>query len=179
MRDVAPVQNYLTSAPVPVINPRYNALSYTGTTPNYEDWETRHPAKNFVIGSAWVPGSVPTGIYQVADYFGSTITHQPAMLVNYPMYFEPGYLDTLWDWFHWIDDPMAYPTLNMNWHCKIELCCEDLARLKVMGDAADVQLGHIALLPTKYYQEGVIKEITVSYDSSDKIGKFIELKGSV
>lgn len=180
VRDVVPVNNYLVPTdPTPQINTKYNALSYTAGAPNYESWPTRHAVKNHVIGSAWTPGGVPVGVYEATDYTGALIYHAAARLVNYPMYFEPGYLNTLWDWFHWIDDPRANPRLNMNWHCKIDLCCADLNILKVLGDATDIRLGYRAMLPTNYYQDGIIMEITVSYDSSDRVGKYIELKGTV
>jgi hypothetical protein len=180
VRDTVPVNNYLVSVePTPRINTRYNAQMFVSGLPYYEAWATRHPVENHVIGSVWTPGSVPVGIYEASDYFGSLIYHAAARLVNYPMYFEPGYEGTLWDLFHFIDDPRANPTMNANWRVKIEMCCEDLTKLQVLNDGQLVRLGYRVKLPIAYYQDGTIKEITVSYDSEDKFGKYIELKGTV
>lgn len=108
------------------------------------------------------------------------------MLVNYPMYFEPGYIDTLWDWFHWIDDPLKCPVLNQNWTAMIDLCCEDLQedvngkrRLGVLNDASGIALSEKVKLPVPYYGEGTITEIEVSYDPGDEYGQYIKIKGTV
>jgi hypothetical protein len=122
----------------------------------------------------------PFGIYRASDTLGLIKYDVPAMLVNYPMYFEPGYYDTLWDWFHWIDDPRLRPILNQNWTAKIELCCDDLKdKLKIFGRAENIMLGEKVKLPGKYYGEGTITEIEVSYDPTDDKGKYIQLKGTV
>jgi hypothetical protein len=95
------------------------------------------------------------------------------------MYFEPHYRDTLWDRFHWIDDPRHNPRLHRNWSCKIDLCCDDLNKLQLLGEGQNAQLHSTVRLDTQYYNTGVITEITVSYDSGQDIGKYIELKGIV
>lgn len=156
----------------PGVNTKYNTLNWS-----HPD---KHPAKTFVLGSGANLGSFPPGYYTARTALGiAVITQQPAMLVNYPMFFEPGYYDTLWDWFHWIDDPKLNPVLNQNWSVKIPLCCEDLKKLKVFGDASKIKLGEKVKLPIKYYQDGKIIEITVSYDTSDELGQYIEIRGDV
>ncbi len=140
----------------------------------------KHYPKTFVRGSALTLPTSPFGIYRASDTLGLIKYDVPAMLVNYPMYFEPGYYDTLWDWFHWIDDPRLRPILNQNWTAKIELCCDDLKdKLKVFGRADEIMLGEKVKLPNKYYGEGTITEIEVSYDPTDDKGKYIQLKGTV
>jgi hypothetical protein len=49
----------------------------------------------------------------------------------------------------------------------------------VLNDASDIKLLGKVILPTQFYNEGKIKEITVDYDSSNEIGKNISLKGVV
>jgi hypothetical protein len=145
-------------------------------------WEMNwaHPPQTKVEGSDLTFGSHPPGYYKVTDYLGAvTVANQPAKLVNYPMYFEPHYRDTLWDRFHWIDDPRHNPRLHRNWSCKIDLCCDDLNKLQLLGEGQNAQLHSTVRLDTQYYNTGVITEITVSYDSGQDIGKYIELKGIV
>ncbi len=172
IRNVVPVNNYLVpSDPQPAINPKYNL---TG-----EGWAQRHAPKTSVLGAALTFGSAPTGVYKVTDVFGGTVANNAARLANYPMYFEPYYEGTLWDWFHWIDDPRRNPALNMRWNVKIDLCCPDLQKLGVLGDASNIALGQKIKLPTQFYHDGIIKEITVSYDGSTDVGKHIEISGTV
>lgn len=159
--------------PMPVINQPYN--NYPIPTP----WGVRHQPKTFVIGSALTLGNSPYGYYKVQDFFGIQITKQPAILVNYPMYFEPGYEDTLWDLFHWIDDPLRKPKQNMSWVAKLELCCATLKGLDVFEKTTGIVLEQKVKLPTKWYPDGKIKEITVSYDPGDPLGQYIEIKGDV
>lgn len=157
--------------PMPDINPAYNNTA--------ELWKYRHQPKTKVLGSALVLGAAPDGIYQVANYFGAPIAEQPALLVNYPMYFEPYYYDTLWDRFHWIDDPNRNPVMNFNWRVKIRLCCDDLDTLGVLMNSQGIVLGQRVKLPFGYYQDGVIKEIKVSYDVTDEYGMWIEISGTL
>lgn len=160
-----------TGKPMPNNNPAYNLQS--------QNWDARHPPITKVTGSSFSVGSSPHGVYKVQDYFGLTISENPALLCNYPMYFEPFYYDTMWDWFHWIDDPARNPVMNMNWSVKIDLCCDDLKLLGVLNNASNIALGERAKLPFGFYQDGVIKEITVSYDPEDVYGMYIELKGTL
>lgn len=178
--DVVPVNNNLvTIEPVPTINTKYNANTYNNGVPVYQTWYDRHPPQTDVIGGALAGGSAGPGVYSVRDYFGSIVSNNAARLVNYPMYFEPGYENTMWDLFHWIDDPRRNPGINMNWSVKIDLCCEDLKKIKCLGDASEIVLFEKVKLPTQYYNDGKITEITVSYDGSETIGKYIELKGTL
>jgi len=160
-----PIHHYA----MPGINSKYN------NTP----WHVRHPQDTKVRGQGLTIPPFYPGYYTVTDFFGAREVKQPALLVNYPMYFEPGYYDTLWDWFHWIDDPKLKPVLNQNWTAKIDLCCEDLKKLEVFNDAAGINLGEKIKLPLQYYPDGTITEIEVSYDPTDTHGQFIQLKGTV
>lgn len=173
----------------PTINPLYNQ-SVLGIPLPFTDLLKHHP-QTFVRGSSLLWSSIFKGNTHYAEYYadataGGAGYGVPAMLVNYPMYFEPGYYDTLWDWFHWIDDPKLKPALNQNWTAKIDLCCEDLQaeangkrKLGVFNDAAGIALGEKVKLPFQYYPDGVITEIEVSYDPTDNLGQYIQLKGTV
>lgn len=151
----------------PTINNNYNLLP----------WFWKHVPKTFVIGSSLTLGNSPFGYYKVQDYFGIQVTKQPALLVNYPMYFEPGFQDTLWDYWHWIDDPKFNPKMHMNWTAIIELCCDNLEHLKVLNNAENIVLGERVKLPIKYYPDGKIQEIEVNYDPTNEIGQHIIIKG--
>lgn len=161
-----------SSLPAPEPNPLYN--------PQGVQWGVEHPPSTYVEGSGLSFGSSPPGKYTVQEYLGIDLYAMPAELCNYPMFFQPGYKDNIYDWFHWIDDPRYNPTLNLQFDLKIDLCCEDLTKLKVFNDASEVRLGDKVSLPLGYYNEGTITEITVSYDSgAEDVGKYIELKGTV
>lgn len=159
-----------TSLTPPVVNTRYN---------DHVEWWVRHAPQTFVRGSGLTLPPNQPGYYLVTDFFGAREIKKPAMLLNYPMYFEPGYEGTLWDWFHWIDDPFHKPVMNMNWQAKIDLCCEDIKKLALLGDLQDIKLGQKVVLPVQYYNEGRITEIEVSYDVTDSTGPYIQLKGTV
>lgn len=154
--------------PTPQINQPYN--NYPVPIP----WGIRYPPKTFVIGSALTSGTNPGGYYTVKGPFGSNISSQPATLMNYPMYFEAGYKGTLWDRFHWIDDPKRNPRTNLTWTAKLELCCETLQLLDVFNDGTT---GETVKLPIKYYPMGNLTEITVDYETSD-LGQHILLRGN-
>lgn len=141
-------------------------------------WPMLYVPETFVLGSSLTFGSSPIGKYTVQEYFGIDFYAKPAEIVNYPMFFNSKFKDTLYDWFHWIDDPRINPKINMQWNVKIELCCENLQKLKVFGDASTVQLMQKALLPLQYFNEGTITEITVDYEGDD-YGKHIQIKGVV
>lgn len=154
------------------------------TVPSIVDWEVNHVPETEVLGRLGYLAPPPAGKYQVKDIFGSVVMNQAAILVNYPMYFSPYYKDSMWDWFHWVDDPYRYPRLHKNWRLKIPLCCEDLQILKVLDDASEVKLLSSVLLDTDFYNIGLITSISVSYDtgaesSDDGTGQTIELKGIV
>jgi hypothetical protein len=161
--------------PMPDINPEYNAP--VPLLP--QTWKQRHYPKTDVIGKGLTFSASPNGIYRVTDILGLVIAEQPALLVNYPMYFEPWYLDTLWDWFHWIDDPRKNPKLNKDWRVKIRYCCDEVDKLGLSNDAAAIKLLQKVNLPLGYHQEGRLKEIELSFDPSDEYGQYIELRGDV
>lgn len=140
-----------------------------------------HPPQTAVLGSEGTPATLPPGKYQLHDKVGSEITSADAFLVNYPMYFEQHYLGTLWDIFHWIDDPIRNPKLHLNWNFKIALCCPDLTLLQIWGDSSSTQLLQHVLLDNGPINDGQITEINVCYDSGDNLGpgKYIEIVGIV
>lgn len=143
-----------------------------------------NPPQTNVIGHDLSFSPPVPGFYTVQDYFGNVISQNPAFLVNYPMYFQPFYKDSMWDWFHWIDDPYANPKLHKDFNLKIPLCGPDLERLGLMGDGSRCQLLSTILLDTLPYSNAVITEITVSYDTGSAdgtpgTGQFIEIKGIV
>lgn len=160
--------------PYPEIN--WNYPEDDGTFKLFSD---KHECEYQVKGHTLTMGLEQAGYYYVKDYVGVELAKRKAMAVNWPMYFEPHYQDTLWDWFHWIDDPRKNPRLHQNWSVKIALCCEDLDKLKVLGDAHAISLLEKIKLPTPYYQDGIIKEISVAYDPEAKEGRYIEIKGIV
>lgn len=156
----------------PAINIRYNDLG--------QNWKLVHNPETFVKGSGSNLGSFPPDYYTVRTALGiAVITQQPAQVMNYPMFFEPRFYDSLWDWFHWIDDPKRKGQIKQSWSLKIKLCCDDLKRLGLFGDVNFVALGEKIKLPLRYSQDGRLTEITVSYDPSDDLGQWIELKGVV
>lgn len=157
--------NYSTPSP----NIRYN--NYGGS----KSWQDRKILDTSVLGNG---GAITPGQYIVKNRvgIGATIVRD-AWLVNYPMYFEPGFKDTLWDWFHWIDDPYLNPALHQHVTARLELCCDTLKRIKPFNDGSNIILGQkMAVDSGKYYNEAVITEVTVSYDTSDQDGQYIELK---
>lgn len=156
--------------PLPTINTRYNNY------PTPEEWYIKHPPITFAQGNLLVSGYTP-GYYTVRNFAGGVVAQQPAMLVNYDMYFATGFKGGLWDRFHWIDDPHQNPRSGQMWRVKIALCCEDLQRLGVNGYGQDVKLGGKVKLPRNYYPDGRIKEITLSYDPENEFGAYIEIKG--
>ncbi len=159
-----PIANYAMPTP----NTKYNPLP----------WFMKHPADTYVRGGGLTLPPFYPGYYTVTGIFGAFEIKRPALLVNYPMYFEPGYEDTMWDWFHWIDDPAKNPRIHMDFTAKIELCCEDLQKLKVFNDASNIALNEKVKLSLPYYSDGRITEIEVSYDNSNDEGPYIQLKGT-
>lgn len=179
IRNVVPVNNFLVPGdPIPIINNKYPTLVDGTSTYLPQPWATIHQPETFVLSSSWSAAKAHSGVYQAADYFGGMVAHAAARLVNYPMYFEPGYQDTMWDWFHWIDDPRYNPTMRMTFTAKIDLCCEDIKRLNLLGDGTGANLFEPVKLPIPYYPIGIIKQITASYDSSNQYGKSIEIQGT-
>lgn len=154
----------------PTPNIRYNNYPVTKT------WEQKKILNTAVLGNA---GITPAGEYIVTNRVGVGASFiKAAWLSNYHMYFEPAFEGTLWDWFHWIDDPAFNPALHQMFTAKLELCCDTLKRVGVFDDAGNIVLGQkVALKDGKYYTDAVITEVTVSYDTNDVDGQYIELKG--
>lgn len=161
----------VSNNPVPVPNLHYN--------PNGELWKVKHYPQTDVIGRGLTFPASPNGIYRVEDYFGFNLADRPALLVNYPMYFEPNYQETLWDRFHWIDDPERNPKMNYYWSVKLKLCCEDIEKIKALDEASEIVLNEICLLPFGYYERGTILEITISYIPDAETGRYIEIRGKL
>lgn len=171
------IKNYYLPTGEPEINPKYNNY-LAGVAPL--SWKFQHRPETFVKGSGSNLGSFPPDFYTVRTALGiAVITQQPAVVMNYPMFFEHGYYDTLWDWYHWIDDPKRKGQIKQSWSIKIKLCCEDLQTLGVFGEVNNIILGEKVKLPLRYNQDGRITEITVSYDTEDSLGQYIEIKGIV
>ncbi len=143
-------------------------------------WNVVHRDKADVIGTI-TGGAAPPGVYQVFDTFGGVRIHAPAILVNYPMYFEPHYLETLWDKLHWVDDPMRNPKLHKKWSVKIEACCTDIELLGLNRFSNGQKLLYPCTLDTTFYNKGVITSIKLNFDSGseDGTGQFIEISGIV
>lgn len=160
-----------SSLPLPTPNPVYN--------PSGTPWYDLHEPDTYVKGSALSFGSSPKGKYTVQEYFGIDFYARASELVNYPMFFSSQFTENIYDFFHWIDDARVNPGVSLQWDCKIELCCDDLEKLGVLNDASDIKLLNKIILPVPYYQEGKLTEITVSYDSEDDYGKWIQLRGTV
>ena len=184
-----PLDGLVTGIGRPLINTLYPTLkpATIGSTIDnamipdpLATWDVVHPVESDVIG-AFPPVAAPAGVYQVVNIFSGIELSAPAILVNYPMYFEPHFLNTLWDRFHWIDDPVKYPRLNKRWSVKIPLCCEDLEKLQLVNGVNNQLLLSTVILDTAYYNVGIITEIRVSYEVGDdkETGQFIELIGIV
>ncbi len=101
-------------------------------------------------------------------------------LYNYPMYFDAMFKGNLYENFWQIDDPRLNPLLNKDWELQIRNCCENLKRLGLDNGAKNIKIGHqVRLYASGYYTDGPIEEIEVSYDTDDKNGKYIKLKGKL
>lgn len=149
----------------PQINPYYNT---TGGA-----YDQFHQPQTNVLGNFIAPQTY--GAYTVQGLLTGAIT-RPAYLVNYPAFWDANYYDNLWDWFHWIDDPIRNVFMNQSFTVKIENCCDDLKRLGVFNNGGGVALKRKVKVDNKY-QAGEITQITVSYKTDDIDGQFIEIKG--
>jgi hypothetical protein len=161
--------DFTTGMPLPPVNSIYNSDAIP--------WPSKHPINTFVTGSNFLPYSYPVGYYTVRNFFSTIIGQEMALLVNYSMYFAPEYKGGLWDRFHWIDDPMRFPSLKQQWSVKIQSCCEDIKLLGIENDSSNAALGSKVKLPVNFYPDGKIKEITLSYDPENDLGAYIEIKG--
>ena len=159
----------VATQPMPDINPVYNV------TP--ELWKERHAPQTKVLGKAIQNN--PNGVYLITSLINTTYASSPALLVNYPMYFEPYYYDTLWDLFHWIDDPKRFPKMNQSFNLKIPYCCEDANKLGILNDASNIELARKIKGTNPYYPDMRIENIRVIFDNEDTYGKSIELRGTL
>lgn len=169
---------------------RYFATSNNGVTPainnNYNTdahtWEQRHKPETYVkgyTGSLANPFNQPYGTYRVQDLLGTITIVRPAMLPNYHISFAQDFQDSMWDYFHWIDDPKFNPVINQNFNLRIPLCCEDAKTLKIFNDGGAIELGGKVKLSNPYNPDGKITEITASWDTEDVNGQYIEIKGQL
>lgn len=156
-------------SPEPVPNIYYNNYPVT------QDWKTKFPPHNFVIGSALTPNSSPPGYYTLQNFLGLQTIQRQVYLVNYPMYWVEGFYDGMWDWFHWIDDPNKKPGMLQSHTVKIRLCCDDLKALGLFGALNNVKLAQKVKVPSTFYPDTRITQIHVNYDVTDEYGMWIEL----
>lgn len=164
----------------------YSAAAISGQqmpTPNQKYgnafWPAVHPPITDVYGQGFGASVTNNGYYVVSGFFGLYTYERPAMLVNYPMYFAPGFQNTMWDWFHWIDDPQKNPKLNMSVTAKVELCCDTLKTLGVFGSAQNIALGEKIKVNSPYFQDAEIVEIDVDYDTESETGQSITIKANL
>lgn len=156
---------------IPAINPGYNL--------NGDRWQDIHHPVDRVRGASL--GMVPTnpGYITVQDPLGVFEIKRKLRLMNYPLFTAPGFQNSLWDWFFWIDDPNRNRSLNMEWSVKIEKCCEDLERLGLVEGGQDIALTGKVLLPVKYLDTGMITSIMLNLNPDDEAGPHIEIKGTL
>lgn len=101
-------------------------------------------------------------------------------LYNWDMAFDANFIGNLYDRFHQIDDPRVNPPMNKSFELKIALCLPDIERLGLLDTSTNIALGRkIKLDAGQYYKEGRIEEIELSFDPTDKLGRWIKLKGTV
>ncbi|VXB03252.1 hypothetical protein [Chryseobacterium sp. 8AT] len=118
------------------------------------------------------------GIHQF-DYDYDDYYNENNKLINYPLAFDANFTGNLYDRFHQIDDPRVNPPMNKNFELKIQLCTPALIRLGVFDGSSDIAIGRkVKLNAGQFYKEGTIEEIELSFDASDKLGRWIKLKGT-
>lgn len=160
------ISGVIGSGATPTINTKYNI-------PTPQVWSIVHPPKDKVQGNQSPPSN---GVYTVTKP-GGNIT-KPAWLVNYPMYFDHRFEGTLWDWFHWIDDPAFNPGTNRTITARLELCADTIERLGVLNDSQDIILGQKIKTSDPLTPEATITSIEISYDTSDEDGMYIQIKAN-
>lgn len=100
-------------------------------------------------------------------------------LVNYPMVFDAKYKNNLWD-FHETEDPRFNPPINNEFELSIPLCCDTLNRLNIFNDSGNINLERkVKVNGGAFYQEGIIKEISLHFSSKNKLGQHIKIKGII
>jgi len=158
--------------PPPPVNTKYNAAG--------SPWQVIHPNtdETFVRGSSLTIPPNHKGFYTVTDFFGAREIKQPVRLVNYFMYCEEQFQDTMWDWFHWIEDPVKNPSMHQNWTAIMELCCDTIQTLDLVNGGTSA-LGEKVKLPLQYFTDGRITEIELNYSTEPPLGQHIIIKGNV
>lgn len=168
-RPYSVVSNVSGAGQTPDINVPYN--NYPFSMP----WNLKYIPNDAVLGSQT---SGIDGQYEVKLRFnlsGSNRIRKAAWLVNYPMYFAEGFEGTMWDWFHWIDDPRFTPTLHKTVTAYLDMCCDTLKTLKVFNNGKDIVLGQKVRVPG-VLGEGFINNVKLNYDTSQEDGAHIEIK---
>lgn len=165
-RPYSVVSGVTGSGNTPPINQPYNNYPFA------QSWVQKYPPHDKVLGNKTPPGN---GVYTVArGPWGGNRTY-PGWLCNYPMYFAEGFEGSMWDWFHWIDDPRFTPTLHKTVTAYLDMCCDTLKTLKVFNNGKDVVLGQKVRTPG-VLGEGFINNIKLNYDTALEDGAHIELK---
>lgn len=178
-----PLYPVLSHAPDSLTLGSFSAPAQYPVPAPFNQWHWVNQVKTFVWGRISGARS-PDGIYEVIDYFGTSRLANAAILVNWPAYFTPYFKGTLWDNFHWIDDPVKNPQSGKKWSVQIPLCKEYVDALSLTEDITAAKLLHTVLLDTPFYNIGVITDIHVSYrtgsaDDENNVGQYIEIKGYV
>ena len=100
-------------------------------------------------------------------------------LINYPMFFDADFKGNLWD-FHQSEDPRINPNFNKDFELSIPLCCENLHRLNVFNNSSNINIERrVKIDAGEFYKEGIIKEITLNFNSKNKLGRHIKIKGRI
>ena len=147
-KDARAVESYVfNTSNMPVPNPKYNTSGLPYTTVNTSE-ETYDSYYN-----------------------------ENNKLINYPMFFDAMFKGNLWD-FHEIDDPRLNPPMNKTFELSIPLCCEELNKLGILNNSGNVMIERkVKINGGTFFQEGVIKEVQADFDSKNKLGKHIKIKG--
>lgn len=134
------------------------------------------PTPNSIYNTAQIPyDQSHTEDIKFDDYY-----NEFCKLYNYPMAFDAQFEGNLYDRFHQIEDPRVNPPMNKSFKLKIPLCTEDILKLGLYDDGDIKGLGmKVKLDAGTYYKEGKIEEINISFDDTDKLGRWIEIKGTV
>lgn len=176
-----PLMNTLYPTYVPYASAPFGCVPVIPSgVPSAQQWDEVHDVETGTTGR-WPATPSPAGVYTVTNIVGSNILSTAAILVNYPQYYEPHFLETMWDRYSWIDDPARWPRLNKTWSVQIPLCCDDIKKLNLTENVNAQKLLYPVLLDTAFYNVGIITNIRVVYQTGEDngTGQYIELKGVV
>lgn len=157
--------------PTPVANTTYNTTNFDILHPRETNGASNGNRNSGLYGDRFFTAWNPVNSAMMSSALCS--------LPNWPMYLNPGFKGTLWDWFWFIEDPRFRTNLGKDWSVEIENCCEDLNKLGVFGNIEDIAIGKIVKLPIKYNFDGVIEEIEVNYKTDPNVGRTIRISGTV